>query len=115
MRKLLLILPLSALLAACGAIPQASKPARQAVSQSTVQVTPRPEMRACLSSLSAARAAFTPLPDQYYGAGCSTIGTVRLTSLRSDDAHLQLANLGPVTCPVADSVNFRPGLIGFKN
>ena len=103
MRKLLLILPLSALLAACGAIPQASKPARQAVSQSTVQVTPRPEMRACLSSLSAARAAFTPLPDQYFGAGCSTLGTVKLASLRSDDAQLALTNLGPVTCPLAET------------
>lgn len=103
MRKLLLILPLSALLAACGAIPQASKPARQAVSQLTVQVTPRPEMRACLSSLSAARAAFTPLPDQYFGAGCSTLGTVKLASLRSDDAQLALTNLGPVTCPLAET------------
>lgn len=103
MRKLLLILPLSALLAACGAIPQASKPTRQAVSQSTVQVTPRPEMRACLSSLSAARAAFTPLPDQYFGAGCSTLGTVKLASLRSDDAQLALTNLGPVTCPLAET------------
>ena len=64
MRKFALILPLSAMLAACGAIPQASKPVRQATSQSTTQFTPRPETRVCLSSLSATRAAFTPLPDQ---------------------------------------------------
>ena len=103
MRKFALILTLSAVLAACGAIPQASKPIRQATSQSTAQFTPRAETRACLSSLSAARAAFTPLPDQYYGAGCSTLGTVRLASLRSDDAHLALTNLGPVTCPLAET------------
>lgn len=103
MRKFALILPLSALLAACGAIPQASKPVRQATSQSTMHVTPRPEMRACLSNLSASRAAFTPLPDQYYGAGCSTLGTVRLASLRSDDSQLALTNLGPVTCPLAET------------
>ena len=103
MRKFALILPLSALLAACGAIPQASKPVRQATSQSTMQVMPRPETRACLSSLSASRAAFTPLPDQYYGAGCSTLGTVRLASLRSDDSQLALTNLGPVTCPLAQT------------
>ena len=103
MRKFALILPLSALLAACGAIPQASKPVRQATSQSATQFTPRPDTRACLSSLSATRAAFTPLPDQYYGAGCSTLGTVKLASLRSDDSRLALTNLGPVTCPLAET------------
>ncbi len=103
MRKFALILPLSAMLAACGAIPQASTPVRQATSQSTTQFTPRPETRVCLSSLSATRAAFTPLPDQYYGAGCSTLGTVRLASLRSDDSQLALTNLGPVTCPLAET------------
>lgn len=103
MRKFALILPLSVLLAACGAIPQASKPVRQATSQSATQFIPRPETRACLSSLSATRAAFTPLPDQYYGAGCSTLGTVKLASLRSDDSQLALTNLGPVTCPLAET------------
>lgn len=103
MRKFALILPLSVMLAACGAIPQASKPVRQAASQPAAQVIPRAEMRACLSSLSTARASFTPLPDQYYGAGCSTLGTVRLASLRSDDAQLALTNLGPVTCPLAET------------
>ncbi|MDP3908724.1 extensin family protein [Novosphingobium sp.] len=94
---------MAALLSACGAIPQASAPARKAVSQSTTQFTPRPEARACLSNLSATRASFTPLPDQYYGAGCSTLGTVKLASLRSDEAQLALSNLGPVTCPLAET------------
>ena len=68
------------------------------------KLNPRPELRQCLADLGGTRAAFTPLPDQYYGAGCATVGTVRLTSLHSDDAPLQIANLGPVACPLADTL-----------
>ncbi|MBS0480911.1 MAG: extensin family protein [Proteobacteria bacterium] len=103
MIKRLALLPLVAVLAACNAIPQAEAPRRTAVRQSTAVLTPRPEARQCLASLGATRANFTPLPDQYYGAGCSTLGTVRLASLRSDDATLALSNLGPVTCPLAET------------
>ena len=63
----------------------------------------RPENRSCLANLGAVRASFTPLPDQYYGAGCSAINAVRLASLRSDSAALALTNLGPVTCPLAET------------
>lgn len=92
-----------ALLSACIDSPQAPK--RDGVRRpASSAVTPRPELRQCLADLSVNRASFTPLPDQYYGAGCSTIGTVKLTSLRSDDAHLQLTNLGPVACPLADAL-----------
>lgn len=101
MRKGLIILPLMGFLAACNAIPQA--PDRAPVKRSTAAFTPRPEVRQCLASLGATRASFTPLPDQYYGAGCSTLGAVRLSSLRSDNASLGLANLGPVTCPLAET------------
>lgn len=59
--------------------------------------------RQCLSGLGATRASFTPLPDQSFGAGCSTINTVRLASLRGDYDTLGLSNLGPVTCPLASS------------
>ena len=103
MRKALALLPALALLSACIDIPQAPK--RDAVRRPvSAAFTPRSEVRQCLADLSVTRASFTPLPDQYYGAGCSTVGTVRLTSLRSDDAHLQLANLGPVACPLADTL-----------
>jgi len=103
MRKAFALLPALAFLSACIDIPQAPKhdSVRRPVSAA---FTPRPEVRQCLADLSVTRASFTPLPDQYFGAGCSTVGTVRLTSLRSDDAHLQLANLGPVTCPLADTL-----------
>lgn len=101
MRRLTLLLPLIALLGACNAIPQAQAPTRQAVRQSTATFTPRPQSRACLADLGATRAAFTPLPDEYFGGGCSTLNTVRLARLQSDNASLALSNLGPVTCPLA--------------
>lgn len=104
MRQAFLILPLFALLGACSMLPQGRAPERQAaVKRSAQPVTVRPETRACLANLGSKKANFTPLPDQYYGAGCSTIGTVRLGALQSDDARLALSNLGPVTCPLADT------------
>lgn len=99
------LLALIALASACSnAIPQAQAPQRQTLARSTLFYTPRPETRACLADLGAKRASFTPLPDQYYGAGCSTLNTVRLASLRGDDDTLGLSNLGPVTCPLADTL-----------
>lgn len=103
MRNALALLPAVALLGACNAIPQAEHQTRAPVSRSTMVFTPRPEARQCLSQLSSARAAFTPLPDQYYGAGCSTLNTVRLSSLKSDETQLALSNLGPVSCPLAET------------
>ncbi|MEJ5977915.1 extensin family protein [Novosphingobium sp. PS1R-30] len=84
-------------------IPQASAPKRQAVRQSTQSFTPRPEARQCLASLGMTKASFTPLPDQYFGAGCSTVNTVRLASLQGDNAAFALSNLGPVACPLANT------------
>lgn len=103
MRRVLALLPLLALLSACLEVPQVAQ-REVARRPANAGFTPHPEMRQCLADLGVTRASFTPLPDQYFGAGCSTVGTVRLTSLRSDDAHLQLSNLGPVTCPLADTL-----------
>lgn len=104
MRGLLILLPITALLGACGVLPQGHAPQQQAgIKRSAQVITPRPEARACFADLGARQAAFTPLPDKYFGAGCSTLGTVRIDSLRSDDAKLALTNLGPVTCPMADT------------
>jgi hypothetical protein len=102
-QKLGISAALAALLGGCGAIPHADAPMRATVRQSTAILTPRPEARACLAELGVQQARFTPLPDQYYGAGCATLNTVRLAALKSDDAALALANLGPVTCPLAES------------
>lgn len=101
MRRLLILAPLMASLSACIDIPQASK--QQTVRQSTATFSLRPQARQCLAELGSTRASFTPLPDQYFGAGCSTLNTVQLSSLRSDNASLDLANLGPVTCPLANT------------
>ncbi|MFM5886047.1 MAG: extensin family protein [Novosphingobium sp.] len=98
------LLPPVALLTACNSlIPQGDEAVRAPIKHSTAIFTPRPEVRQCLATLGASHANFTQLPDQYYGAGCSTLGTVRLSSLRSDEMNLALSNLGPVTCPLAET------------
>jgi hypothetical protein len=101
MRRAWALLPLLAALSGCIDLPQASR--HQTVRRSTTSFTPRPEARQCLANLGATRADFTPLPDQYFGAGCSTVNAVRLASLQGDYAELELSNLGPVTCPLAET------------
>ena len=101
MRGIRIILLATLALGGCIDAPQTAK--REPIKRSTAVLSPRPETRQCLAGLGQARASFTPLPDQYYGAGCSTLGTVRLAALQSDDAALALSNLGPVTCPLAQT------------
>jgi len=95
------LLALTALLAGCGAVPQ--QETRQPLQRSTQLYSARPETGACLASLGRTNASFTPLPDQYFGAHCATLGAVRLVSLRSDSASLAVSNLGPVACPLAET------------
>lgn len=95
MRSWITLLPLCIAVAACTNIPQAEAPRRP--------VGPSAEARQCHARLSTASATFTPLPDQYFGAGCSTINTVRLAAIRGDTSALGLSNLGPVSCPLADA------------
>lgn len=99
MRRSLIFVPLMATLAACGAIPEGRQQAP--LRRSTQYISPRPDAQACLATLGRSSAAFTPLPDQYFGAGCSTLNTVKLVGLRSDSSQLGVINLGPVTCPLA--------------
>ncbi len=101
MRSLLALLPLMATLSACIDIPQSSQ--NPSMRQPSMRWQPRPEARQCLASLGATQANFTPLRDEYFGAGCSNLNTVRLEALRSDSSALRLSNLGPVTCPLANS------------
>ncbi len=93
-------------MAAAGLAGCVGSPAHYSAPQSTVTayIAPAQSERQCLTNLGLTKANFTPLPDKYFGTGCSTLGTVRLAWLRSDDAHLQLANLGPVTCPLATAL-----------
>lgn len=101
MKALFALLPLAALIAGCIEAPVAPK--RQPVKRSAAVLPQRPEDRQCLADLGSAQARFTPIPDQYYGAGCSMVGTVNLSRLRSDDATLGVTNLGAVTCPLANT------------
>ena len=100
MRIVLPAMSLALLLGGCGAVPQSDQPAPR---KSAAVLTPRPDTRACLAELGASKAAFSPLPDKYYGAGCAPLGTVQMSSVKSDDAKLALTNLGPVTCPLAET------------
>ena len=47
-------------------------------------------------------AGFTPLPDRYFGSGCSAINTVRLFSTAGDHAEIEVTNLAQVGCPIAN-------------
>lgn len=97
------LLPAMALLGGCSVLPEGPRDQRAPVRQSAQVITPRPETRQCMAQLGSAKATFSPVPDRYFGAGCSTVGTVRLSSLRSDRRDLALSNLGPVTCPLAET------------
>lgn len=96
-------LSLTSLLAGCGSmVPE--QEVHRPIQRSTAIYSPRPDAGSCLASLGRTDASFTPLPDQYFGAGCSTLNAVRLVSLRSDSASLGLSNLGPVSCPLAETL-----------
>ncbi|MXO74256.1 extensin [Altererythrobacter aerius] len=91
-------------LAGCGKlVPQGTEAARPPVS------APRPaavasEARQCMTGLGETGARFSPAPDRYFGAGCSTIGTVNLAALQGDTAQFAVTGMGPVTCPLAETM-----------
>jgi len=95
---------LLALTACGGMVPDGNAPARPHVQAAPRAVAVAPENRVCLRELGARGANFTPLPDRFYGAGCSTIGTVTLAALRGDQASFSLSHLGPVSCRLADTL-----------
>src|SRR5690606_1262962 len=82
---------------------EARQQVRPGQNQLPAQAASRPEMRQCLAGLGERQAVFSPLPDRFYGAGCETTSTVSLSALRGDVSHFELANLGPVACPLADA------------
>lgn len=101
--RTIVVVSLAALLAGCVGSPEqpVSKPSRSSTGSSLSQ---SPQTRACLANLGTSRANFTPLADQYYGAGCATLGTVRLGWLQGDDGRFDVSNLGPVSCPAATAL-----------
>lgn len=107
MTRWLALLASAGVLSGCSALPEnaggrAATPTRQ-VSSAVPAISSNPQARQCLSELGMAQARFEPLPDRYLGDGCSNLNTVRLSALQSDNSQIALANLGPVTCPVADT------------
>lgn len=64
-----------------------------------------PQGLQCLATLGATGSRFEAVADQYHGAGCATVNTVRLSSLAGDKGHLEIVNLGPLTCPAAEALS----------
>lgn len=108
MVRTLTLLLTGLILAGCSMVPQSgSQPGQRNTAQTVRPAQPAfssaPDTRLCHARLGQAEARFSPLPDQYYGAGCSTLDTVQLSALRGDHSSLAIANLGPVACPLAET------------
>jgi hypothetical protein len=84
---------------ASGAVVTARSPA---MTQRPVAVAP--QQGQCLAELNQAGAQFTPVVDNYFGNGCSTVGTVQLAALSGDSGRLSLGNIGPVQCGVGSAL-----------
>lgn len=100
-RTLVVLLALPAL-ASCSLLPSGAReqrPAPQSRGPQPTQASPR-----CLGDLGTTGARFSPVEDRYYGAGCSTLGAVQLSALRGDTETFALSNIGPVSCPLAESL-----------
>ena len=65
--------------------------------------TARPEARQCHAELGMTGSRFIPLPDKFYGQGCSTANSVRLEGVGGDRDHFTVTNLGAVACPLANN------------
>ena len=91
-------------LAGCGAVP-GSKPADRVARQAgSIPVSvARPEARQCQAQLGQTGSRFAPLPDKYYGAGCSTTNSVSLSGVGGDNSQFTVTNLGAVACPLANT------------
>ncbi len=91
-------------LSGCSVLPdRSSAPRGERVSSAQGSISHSPAAGQCLRQLGVTEARFDALPDRYYGGGCSTVGAVKLAALRSDAATVALANMGPVTCDVAET------------
>lgn len=62
-----------------------------------------PDTARCIANLDNVGAKFSPVPDRYYGAGCSVLGSVQLNALQGDTSDFGLSNIGPITCPLAEA------------
>ena len=118
MRYALYLMGLSVASAGCTMVPTGERGASgdgQGVSYSRAESTGRPvpptirrggfspSGSVCMAKLGETGSRFTPVPDQHFGAGCSTLGAVQLASVGGDMGQFGLTNTGPVTCPTAQA------------
>lgn len=104
LRRLILLMALGALSACGGLVPdgRGERSSPRSVSQAgTIPVDPA--ARQCLADLGESGSRFSPLPDRYDGGGCGLRNAVSLDGVRGDLAALEVAKLGPVACPTAQS------------
>ncbi|TNE29523.1 MAG: extensin family protein [Alphaproteobacteria bacterium] len=87
-------------LAGCGAVPQSQRQS-QAPASAPRPVAVSEESRMCLAGLGQTGSRFSPLPDRYFGGGCSAVGAVQLSAVQGDEALFGISNIGPVKCDTA--------------
>lgn len=97
------VLVASLAIAGCSMLPSGKERSAPSTNASRPPVAMNADHRQCLSRLGAAQARFVPLSDKYYGGGCSTLSSVSLTRVPGDAGEFELTNLGPVSCPLAES------------
>lgn len=102
MLRMIALILLGTGLAGCGSMVPGGRGDQSVRGPSTSAVAVAPGAGRCLAKLGQEGTQFTPVPDRYYGAGCSTLNAVNLNALQGDAARFSLANIGPVTCPTAD-------------
>lgn len=108
-----LMAALSVIIAGCSMVPEGRSIARAPIAPPSVRsapavlaAPPRADTRQCITALSKAQVRFTPVPDQTFGAGCSQLGSVRLSAIALTNAargrdELAISNIGPVRCELA--------------
>jgi len=116
LQRMALVAALSVLIAGCSVLPEGRSlsrtpvqpPARAQQSARADWSAPPPaaNLRQCISQLAQAQVRFTPVPDQTFGAGCSQLGSVRLSTIGMTEAgrgrnELAISNIGPVRCELA--------------
>jgi len=110
-RRLAILIVASATLSACGILPEGRTTSSKASApRPSVSAAPRVAAnsisRTCYADLGSANVNFTPVPDQYFGGGCSQVGSVKLANIGLDrnatlSRALEVSNLGPVKCDLA--------------
>lgn len=113
LQRLALVAALSIIMAGCSMVPEGQRLSRASVPPRAQPAAPAAlpapaaaDTRQCISALAKAKVRFTPVPDQTFGAGCSQLGSVRLSAISLADAaygtnELAISNIGPVRCDLA--------------